>query len=53
MSHVVLFHVHTIMGSVTIKEFKNVLQKASAPLRKSIEEVKESIAAANSNMTNY
>ena len=30
------------------EEFKNLLEKALAPLHKSIEEVKESIATANS-----
>ena len=37
------------MGGLTIEEFKNLLEKALEPLRKSIDEVKKSIATANSN----
>lgn len=43
-----MFHLRTIMGGLTTEEFKNLLEKTLAPLRKSIEEVKVSIANANS-----
>ena len=46
--HVVLFDLRTIMGGTTTEEFKKLLEKALAPLRKSIDEVKESVATANS-----
>ena len=36
------------MGGITTEEFKKLLEKALAPLRKSIDEVKESEATANS-----
>ena len=49
MLHFVLIHLRTIMGGLTSEEFKNLLEKALEPLRKSIDEVKKSIATANSN----
>ena len=37
------------MGGLTREEFKHLLEKALQPLRKSIDEVKKSIATTNSN----
>ena len=37
------------MGGLTTEEFKNLLEEALEPLRRSIDEVKKSIATANSN----
>ena len=37
------------MGGLTTEEFKNLLEEALEPLRRSIDEVKRSIATANSN----
>ena len=37
------------MGGLTTDKFKNLLEKVLEPLRKSIDEVKKSIATANSN----
>ena len=37
------------MGSLTTEESKNLLEEALEPLRKSIDEVRKSIATANSN----
>ena len=37
------------MGGLTTEEFKKLLEKALEPLRKSIDEVKKSMATANSN----
>ena len=37
------------MGCLTTEEFKNLLEEALEPLRRSIDEVKKSIATANSN----
>ena len=47
--HVVLIYLCTIVGGLTREEFKHLLEKALQPLRKSIDEVKRSIATANSN----
>ena len=46
---VVLIHLRTIVGGLTTEEFKNLLEKGLEPLRLSIDEVKKSIATANSN----
>ena len=37
------------MGGLTTEEFKNLLERALEPLRKSIDELKKPIATANSN----
>ena len=37
------------MGGLTTEESKNLLEEALEPLRKSIDEVRKSIATANSN----
>ena len=37
------------MGGLTTEGFKNLLEEALEPLRRSIDEVKKSIATANSN----
>ena len=37
------------MGGLTTEEFKNLLEEALEPLRRSIDEVKKSIDTANSN----
>ena len=37
------------MGGLTTEEFQKLLEKALEPLRKSIDEVKKSMATANSN----
>ena len=37
------------MGDLTTEESKNLLEEALEPLRKSIDEVRKSIATANSN----
>ena len=37
------------MGGLTTEEFKNLLEEAVEPLRRSIDEVKKSIATANFN----
>ena len=37
------------MGGLTKEEFKNLLEEALEPLRRSIDEVKKSIASANFN----
>lgn len=47
--YVALIHVRTIMGGLATDKLKNLLEKALEPLRKSIDEVKKSIATANSN----
>ena len=39
----------TIMGGLTTEESKNLLEEALEPLRKSIDEVRKSIATGNSN----
>ena len=47
--NVVLSNLRTIMGGLTTEEFQKLLEKALEPLRKSIDEVKKSMATANSN----
>ena len=47
--YVALIHLRTIMGGLTTDKLKNLLEKALEPLRKSTDEVKKSIATANSN----
>ena len=37
------------MGGLTTEEFKSLLEEALEPLRRSIDEVKKSIATTNSN----
>ena len=37
------------MGGLTTEEFKNLLEEALKPLRRSIDKVKKSIATANFN----
>ena len=44
----VLIHLRTVMRGLKTEELKNLLEKALEPLRKSIDEVKKSIATANS-----
>ena len=43
-----MFHVYTIMETITIQEVKNLLEEALAPLLILIDEIKSSIAAVNS-----
>ena len=47
--YVVKIHLRAIVGGLTTEKFKNLLENALAPLRKSIGEVKKSIATANPN----
>ena len=47
--YVALIHLRTIMGGLTTDNFKNLVEKALEPLRKSTDEVKKFLATANSN----